>query len=329
MIRIIKQVIFLVFLITQGSLAWPATQGTRPIQEIRIGYVPILSQLPLVVSYEDLGISNRSVKIIMTRFGSFNGLEAAMRVQAIDFASLPVITVLKMKINGIDVKIVGQCSAGGSRLVTRNKGGLKDIRGLLIGVPDLESNENLLLSLVFSPMDMRLGIEYKTIGISLGTVIEDYTNNRIDSMFMPEPFGTIIENRKIGFMAEGQKDVLTGKFLTVLTINSSFLNKNKNIVSACLESIVKACGFIEKDIKDLKAKQVSILQKKYFDYDEDIIASSLENRKGEISFTKFLPEKKEINRFSEEAVKMKILTHSVNLDDLLSLEIMKQAMEKK
>ena len=214
-------------------------------------------------------------------------------------------------------------------MVARNQGDLKDIRGLLIGVPDLESNENLLLSLALSRQGMRQGIEYKTIGISLGTVIEDYNNSRIDSMFMPEPFGTMIEDKKKGFVIQGQKEMLTGKLLTVLAVNSSFLMKNKNIVQVCLENIVESCGVIEKDITDLKAKQVSILQKKYFDYDEDIVASSLVNRKGEISFTKFFPENKEINEFSEEAVKMRILTTSVDLESMLAFEIIKQVVGKK
>ena len=86
------------------------------VKSLHIGYVPLISQLPLVVSYDNDRLSYSSVKVTLVKYRSFNSLEAALRVGAIDVADLPLPVVFSIAGDGIDIRIIGQYHSGGSIL---------------------------------------------------------------------------------------------------------------------------------------------------------------------------------------------------------------------
>ena len=112
---------------------------------LRVGYLPVLPQSPLVVAYENDRLNLKRVDPSLYKYNSFTSLEAALRVGAIDAASVPGPVALAIAADGIGVFVVGAFHQGGSRLMTVEKGGLASLKGRLIGVPGLDSNENLKL----------------------------------------------------------------------------------------------------------------------------------------------------------------------------------------
>jgi ABC-type nitrate/sulfonate/bicarbonate transport system substrate-binding protein len=253
---IIRLFLFLIFLLICGGEAFCIQDKIA----LRVGYLPLLSQTPLVVSYENDRLSFKYIMIELVRYNSFTALEAAMRVGAIDVASLPVPIVLNMAAEGHKIKIIGACSSGGARLMARTEGGLETVRGHLIGVPGLDSNENLELSQVLGAMNLRPGLEYKTIGVTFNRAISNLKSNNLDALYLPEPFGTIAEREKIAYEIQGQKDKLTGTLGTVLVIRSEILEKYEKGTKEWLMSLVKSCRFIENDVKQSGARQTAIIK---------------------------------------------------------------------
>ncbi|OEU70278.1 MAG: hypothetical protein BA864_14850 [Desulfuromonadales bacterium C00003093] len=295
----------------------------KPI--LRVGYLPLLPQLPLVVSYENDRRSFEKIEIKLVRYNSFTSLEAALRVQAVDVASIPVPIALCMAADGHKIKIIGTCHMGGSRLVARTKGGLETVKGKLIGVPGLDSNENLRLSQALGAMNLRPGLDYKTIEVSFNSVIEDLKAGKLDGLYLPEPFGTMAEEENTASAVNGQKNQLTGVLGTVLVIRSEILKKGKAGVKEWLNSLVKSCRLIETDVKQSGAKQTAIIQTSYFSLPQKIVADCLVQRKGDLRFDHFLPDLEEIKQYMDLALQMKILNQSVDIDTLVSVELMVKA----
>ena len=291
---------------------------------LRAGYLPLLSQLPLIVSFENDRLNFEKIEAQLVQYTSFTALEAAMRVGAIDLASLPIPIALSMAGDGHKIKIIGTCHRGGSRLVARTKGNLESVRGNLIGVPGLDSDENLKLSQELGAAGLRPGLDYKTIGVSFTTAINDLKAGKIDALYMPEPFGTIAEKEKIAVAVEGQKGKLTGTLDTVLVIRSEILEKNSGAVEEWLRSLLKNCQFIENEIKGAGAKQIAIMQASYFHYPEAIVTSALVNRKGDLEFDHFVPSTKELAKYMDLAVQMRLLTKSVDLNSVISLDLVEK-----
>jgi ABC-type nitrate/sulfonate/bicarbonate transport system substrate-binding protein len=318
---IIAPVLSLILLIAFGGNAFCA-QGKITL---RVGYIPLLSQMPLIVSYENDRLNFNNITPELVRYNSFTALEAAMRVGAVDVASLPVPIVLNMAADGHKIKIIGICHSGGSRLVARNKGGLETLRGSLIGVPGLDSNENLKLRQVLGDINLRPGLEYKTIGVTFNSVIHNLKVKKLDSLYLPEPFGTIAEREKIAYEIQGQKGKLTGTLGTVLVIRSEILKKYKKGTKEWLISLVKSCRFIENDVKQSGARQIAIIQTSYFQFPKAVVIDALVNHKGDLKFDQYVPDPEKLKNYMDLATQMRILTKSVDLNDLLSFNLMKEA----
>ncbi len=295
---------------------------------LRIGYLPLLRQLPLVVSYENDRMTLNRVNLKLDRYNSYNSLEAALRVGAIEVASIPVPMALSIAADGYPIKIIAAIHMGGSRLLAKNKGGFEMLRGKLIGVPGLDSGENLRLNQVMSAAKLRPGFDYKTIGVSLNTVINDLKTNRIDAIYLPEPYGTIAEKENLCMEVDGQKEQLAGTLETVLVIRSEIIEKNESAVHEWLDSLINSCHFIENDIAKSGANQTAIIQETYFNFPKSIVIESLVHHKGGLKFDLLTPPRKEIQKSLDLSSQMKMLTKSVNLDNLIVIKLVDQITQK-
>ncbi len=297
---------------------------TRDKSSLRIGYLPLLSQLPLIVSYENDRLNFATIQLELHRYNSFTSLEAALRVGAIDVASIPVPIAFSILADGHPIKILGTCHSGGSRLVARAKGDMETVRGKLIGVPGLDSGESLRLNEVMGEINLKLGLDYKTIGVPFSTVIDDLKAAKLDAIYLPEPFGSIAEAEKIAHEVEGQEGRLTGGINTVIVIRSEILKKNAAGIEEWLRSLVAGSRFIEKDIQTAEGRQTAIIQRPYFNYAEETVGIALIQRKGGLKFDHFDPEVEKIKKYIDLALKMRLILKSVDIDTLLSLELMQK-----
>jgi ABC-type nitrate/sulfonate/bicarbonate transport system substrate-binding protein len=300
---------------------------------LRVGYVPLLTQLPLVVSYENDHLNFLHIKVDLIRYTSFTSLEAALRVGAIDAASIPVPIALSIAADVHEcelcqITVIGNIHRGGSLLVAKSEGGIEAIRGELVGVPGLDSVENLLLKETLATTGLRFGMDYKTIGVPFETAIKYFKAGKLGALYLPEPFGTLAESEEIAVAVAEQQDQFTGVLTTVLVIHSEFVKSHTTAVREWLKSVITGCQFIENDIDTSGGKQIAIIQSPYFGYPKEIVATSLEHRKGGMSFRYGLPRVVELQDYLRLASEMKLIMKSVDWNLLISPDLMQQITEQ-
>ncbi len=292
---------------------------------LRVGYVPILNQLPLVVSYEidRLGFGKNRLRLV--KYNSFTSLEAALRAKALDIAAIPVPIALRLAADGEKIKIIGTCHAGGSLLVSRQAGGLDTLRGKRIGVPGLDSNENFSLRQILGATGLRPGLDYRAIAVPFRIAIADLQAGRLDAFFLPEPFGTMGQENAAAFAIEGQ-DKLAQGLPTVLVVRAKILNKSAPLVRMWLDSIVKSCRFIEMDIRETGARQTAIIQNAYFHFSQKAVTTALVQQKGGIRFNHFIPSLDKMKASLALSEQMKLITKPVSLDNMIDFKLMQAAI---
>jgi ABC-type nitrate/sulfonate/bicarbonate transport system substrate-binding protein len=293
---------------------------TKSAPLLRIGYLPAVTQLPLVVAYENDRLNLKTVQVRLNRYNSYTAVEAALRVGAIDFASLPVPLVLNMAADGQPIKLLGADHVGGSRLVATQKGDLLSLRGHLVGLPGLDTSENIYLSQAMLANKLRPGLEYKTIRITFSTVIDDFKTGKLDAVYLPEPYGTIIESDKLAVAVDQQEGSLAGKLDAVWVVRAEFLDKNGPAVEEWLRSLAGSCRFIENDADKSGGRQTAIIQGSYFGFAQEVVTAALEKHAGGLKFAPVLPQIQALQDMSETASRLKILTKSVDLKSLVDLE---------
>jgi len=311
-------IIFFVFFV----FFQPVVHAETTANSLRVGYVPLMSQLPLVVSYDNDRLGYSSVKVTLVKFRSFNTLEAAFRVGAIDVADLPLPVVFSIAEDGIEVRILGQCHSGGSMLEGVGFNNLSDFRGKIIGVPGLRSTENLEVVQLLSQTKLRYGLDYKTIKVPFNTILQNLEAGRINAMYFPEPYGSMAEKSHLAMPVENRQNVFSQGITSVLVTRPDTLKKdNQEAVNEWIRSLAEACVFIEKDINTLEAQQTAIIQEPYFGFDRALVGSSLRSRRGGIRFSFAIPDKNTLQAYLQQALDLKILLQPIDMDVLLSFNV--------
>jgi ABC-type nitrate/sulfonate/bicarbonate transport system substrate-binding protein len=292
---------------------------------LRVGYVPLLSQLPLIISYENSRLDVLGPDLTLMKYGSFTSLEAALRVGAIDAASIPVPVALRIAADAYRcaacrIAIIGAIHRGGSRLVSEEQGALETLRGKQIGIPGLDSLEMLLLKNTLTAAGLRFGLDYKLLDVPSQTALQQLRTGKLDAIYLPEPHGSLAEHEQIAFPVDDQQDQLTGTLNTVLVIRSELLASHPSTVQAWMESVTNGCHIIERDIKETEGKQTAILQAPYFEYPKAIVADALVQRKGELSFAYIFPELEELQQILQWASDMKLIMRSIDWNALIAYD---------
>jgi ABC-type nitrate/sulfonate/bicarbonate transport system substrate-binding protein len=300
----------------------PEIHAETAVKTLRIGYVPLISQLPLVVSYDNDRLNYTRVNVTLVRYGSLNSLEAAFRVEAIDIADLPVPVVFDMSGEGIQIRILGQYHSGGSVFEGVGSNDLSDFKGKIIGVPGLRSIENLEVIRLLSEKNLRYGLDYKTIKVPLNTLLHNLKTARINAMYFPEPYGFLAERDQQTLMVKRPEKDGSQNITTMLVAKSNILQKDhKEAVTEWICSLRDACVFIEQDITSLSGEQTAIIQEPYFGFDRAVVSSSLSKRRGQIRFVFTTPEKHVLQLYLQRAMEQKIISKPVDIANLLSFNV--------
>lgn len=271
--------IFFLFLsvllhVSSVSASSPVFQGEKLL--LRVGYVPIVTQLPLIMSFDRDRFAYRYVEVKLVKYRSFTALEAAFRISAVDVAMLPLPIILAMDEDNIDVRIIGSTSRGGSGLFVRKK--YPDFKGAIIGVPDLYSNEHLQLIHFLAGKYLKYGTDYKVINIPLQSMLNDLVQEKIDGAFFPEPYPTLALDQlgeENGTVAEFSRQYSV--VYSVLAIKGNLLNDQcSKGVREWLKSVKSATVRIAGSISVFGGEQEAITQMRYFGFDRDLFRKSLE-----------------------------------------------------
>jgi len=313
--------------------SWMPICAAQDKFELKIGYIPLAIQLPLIVSYENDRFNLESVELQLYKYNKYTSVEAAFRVGAIDAAVIPFPIILSIASDSLEkqlcqISILGAVHQGGSFLASKMSDNQEDLKGSLIGLSGLDSMENYLLIDYFGKINMRYGMEYKTIGIPFNTAVYYLSINKLNAIFLPEPYGTLAVQKGIAKPVIGQTNILTGTFNTALIIRSSLLDTHPEAITEWLKSVVHACQFIEHDIKTSKAMQTAIIQTTYFDFPKEIIVESLVERRGGLKFDEYLFDPIVLEKLFQKASELKFIMKSVDIKTLCRFDLIKSIINK-
>jgi ABC-type nitrate/sulfonate/bicarbonate transport system substrate-binding protein len=298
--------------------------------KLRVAYLPLLPQLPIVISYENDRLNYTKIDVELIKFKSFTSVEAAIRVGAVHAASIPVPIILSIASSKYDcktcqIKLIGTTHSGGSCMVSAIDGDINVLHGKMIGIPGLDSYEAFSLMKIMESKGMNFGIDFKGIGITFETAVEDLKNEKLSALYLPEPWGSIAEKEAGAHPIEKQLFEMNQP-TTMLILSKKMLNDHPDAMSEWITSMVNACNYIENDITKTNAMQIAIIQKKYFDLSKEIVIQSLIQRKGNIHFNPSLPEIAYIKTIMEQATKIKWIMKSVAFDQLIDTKLFEKAM---
>jgi ABC-type nitrate/sulfonate/bicarbonate transport system substrate-binding protein len=318
-ISAISAVAWFIIFLTAGSASALEEQPAEAPVLLRIGYLPVLSQLPLIVSFDRERLSYQKVQVQLTGFKSFIALEAAFRVKAIDIAYLPIPTILAMKAEGINVLMGDSLHSGGSSLVMNSRVKEKDGSGTVYGIPGLTSSELLILYKSLGRTGLNYGDDYKVIVVQLDSTVDELVRGNIDGVFLPEPYPTIAAWQLPDKVQLSQLAAANGGTpQSALAFNRNIvLGSNRDGLLEWLDSIDRACLFLEKDIRNFGAAQTILTQQHYFGFEPALIRQAFDNMRLPLKFSAKKVHSPDLAGVIETMISLKLLQKSVEVNDML------------
>ncbi len=240
-------------------------------------------------------------------------MEAAIRVGATDAALVPLPIALSLSADEVAIKILGSLSRGGSMLIARNPGDYSSLRGKIIGVPGLESSENILLKQILDGKNLRYGLDYKVISVPISSVLNDLKSGRVDAIIFPEPFGSIALSEGYGFTIDDSEKDLHDLLSMVIVVKDSLLHSAKhNALAEWLQNLIKTCETLNEGVKTGNFGHLAGFYQR-----KEAIDLAIANNSGGIRFNPQPPNYDEIRHYLEKIIQMKIVYKLIALENLV------------
>lgn len=319
LVHTIASIILLIF----GALATAADAPLAVSAIIRVGYVPVLSQLPMVESFDNDHLRWQHVDIDLQPFQSFTALDAAFRVDAVDIAYLPQPNVVRMKADGKSLSILGSLHSGGATLAITRQSWKSGPRAMIIGLPSVMSSEHLVLLQYLKGRGLQQGIDFKVLGIQLDKAVHHLRAGNIDGFFLPAPYPSMVQStmNTDDLVAEPINQVLHERHSTVLAVNNRLLApRYKTAVNEYLYSLHRSCKRLETDISAYAGAQTAILQERYFGFSPQQVLTSFASVHNWISFGYKAITEQEIHSVIDMMLNHKLLLNSVEAEELLAAQ---------
>jgi hypothetical protein len=318
--RITSVVLLVILLLAASSL--PAQENYTAEEPIllRIGYLPVLSQLPLIVSYDRDRFSYQKVRLELTGFKSYISLEAAFRVKAIDIAYLPIPTIYGMKAEGIDILMGNSLHRGGSSLVTGSHVREKNGSATIYGIPGLRSSELFILDNSLSGTGLKNGDDFKIVAVQLERAIDELGQGHLDGLLLPEPYPTIasrqLAKKILPIQLITTEDIETPQAALVFNRNVVLSGDNGGLLE-WLDSIGRACQFLEEDIQHYNGAQTILTQQQYFGLEPSLVRQAFGNLQLSLTFSSENIALPALEGTLEKMISLKLLHKSINVNDML------------
>lgn len=313
-------IFFLIFFLHAGlATAIANKQAEEPIL-LRVGYLPVLSQLPLIVSYDRERLSYQKVRVELTSFKSYIALEAAFRVKAIDIAYLPIPTIFAMKAEGIDVVIGNSLHRGGSSLVIDPDVKEKKDSGTVYGIPGPASIEVLILHNSLTRAGLSYGDDFKVIAMQLDRAIDELEQGNVDGLLLPEPYPTMASSRlapKVQWMQPSAGDLETPQAALVFNRIDIVGGSNSGGLLEWLDGIDRACHFLEQDIQNYGGAQTILTQQLYFGFKPTLIRQAFSNLQFSLMFSSKKAPLPALEEILKKMYSLKLLQRSININEIL------------
>lgn len=288
---------------------------------LRVGVIPLVEQLPLVIAQTDLSDVSRT-DVIFDIYNSWTALEAAFRTEALDAVAITLPKALVMAYDGVPLKIILVINRNGNSIVMKSDSAA-ELKGKIIGSSGSDTMDLLIFSRFLKSKDLKSGYDVRSLLIPLEKSISLLEGNRIYGFCLPEPYGTMAEKRQIAKKIVFSKDIYPNHIGSVLIIKPAILKAHPEEIKSYLKSILHAASFIESDKKESNGMQTALAQVGVFHLDYKIVAAALSVQKERVLFSDLTPSVNEIEEVMRAAMEIGILKGSINLKETVDASFVK------
>ncbi len=258
---------------------------------MKVGYLPILDHLTLLVSHARENHSLKQVDIEPKMFKSWNAAAGALKAGVIDAAFLLSNLAMDQFSKGAGIKSVLVGHRNGSGITVKKGSPIRsagDLKGKKIGIPAKISTHTALLDTYLRSNGLSLK-DVETRVISPPNMVLALKLDRVDAFIVAEPFCAKAEIEGVGRTLTLSKAILENHICCVAVVRNQVLRENSQAVQEWVASLNRSGKFIDQDKVENGGKTVARLIANYLKFDEQVIIAGMMNPNDRITYTDLNP----------------------------------------
>jgi len=259
---------------------------------LKVGYLPILDHLTLLVSHAQDNDAFKTVKIQPKVFKSWRGMVGALKAGVIDAAFILSPLAMDLFNEGVDIKAILLAHRDGSAITVKSDSPIDSavaLKGKKIAIPFEVSTHTALLNSYLQTGGLSLK-DVVTKVIAPPDMIKAMQSNVIDAFIVAEPFGAKAQTDGVGKILVLTKDIMNHHVECVVVVKQDVLQSQPAAVQEWVNSLIRVGKFIDTDKLSNGSKTVAnMTSKTYYPHSESIIINGLQNPADRISFSDLNP----------------------------------------
>ena len=236
-------------------------QTTAKVTELRIGYQPSTHQMAEITAMDkgwwqqDLapyGVKNVSDKVFSTGAPEMQ----AMLAGDIDVAYVGAAPVLSAVSTGLDAKIIAGVNTQGSDLVVRpdlNYTGPQSLKGMKIATYQAGTIQDTILRNWLKQNNISPDKDVQIIGMGAGDAVTAITAGKVDAVFLPTPFPSVIVAQGKGRIVVHSGEMYPNHTCCVLVVSGKLIREHPEIVAQIIKTNDKAVSYNLKNLDEAAA----------------------------------------------------------------------------
>ena len=293
----------------------PAAAGAR--QALTVGFLPVTCHLTCPVTDYATHQSTTGTRFDSQRFTDFPTVAAAIKSRRIQATFMIVPLAMKLRQDGVPVKICYLGHRDGSEIVVRRDDpahSLRDLKGKTFAIPSPYSNQNLVLH----ELMRQQGLAPDDITVrplpppQMPTALAAHA---IDGYFVGEPFAAKAETDGTGRILYYAKDVWPHFVSCALVVHEDLIREHPEQVRDLVAGIARSGAWA--DGHRLEAAKIAAPM---YRQNQKLLEYVLTQPKDRVSYSMLTPTDDDLQKIADAALAQKVLIKPCKVSDLVDRE---------
>lgn len=283
-------------------------------QTLTVAFVPVTCHLTCPVTDYASKTSTTGTRFDAQRFTEFPTIVEALKAKRLKAAFLTVPLAMKLREQGVPIKIACLGHRDGSQLVVRKEStakDLRDLRGKTIAIPNPFSNENFFVNKMMRDQGVQPG-EIKFVSMAPPDMTAALATNSIDGFIVAEPYCAKAELEGYGRVLYYAKDIWPNYISCALVVHEDLIRDSPEIVRDLVRGINDSGEWTEQHREDA-AKLVS----PYFRQDEKLLRYVLTQPPDRVTYRNLNPTDEEMEKILEMGMSLGFLQVRTPMSELM------------
>src|SRR5215213_7366025 len=283
-------------------------------QALTVAFVPVTCHLTCPVTDYASKTTRTGTRFDALRFSEFPTMVEALKAKRLMAAFLTVPLAMKMREQGVPVKIACLGHRDGSQLMVRKEStakDLRDMRGKTIAIPNPFSNENFFVNKMMRDQGVRPD-EIKFVSMAPPDMPAALATNSIDGFIVAEPYCGKAEMEGYGRVLYYAKDIWPNYISCALVVHEDLIRESPEVVRDLVRGINESGEWTERNREDA-AKLVS----PYFRQDEKLLRYVLTQPADRVTYRNLNPTDEEMQKILEMGISLGFLKTRTPMNELM------------